>query len=136
VNTTATIEDIPMSPSPPSDLTTRVQLLEQQIKMLQELLKSLQDQLKSYVPQPVYELQLQNIQSTVSRIERDVIDVRAKLDVAEKERLQRDEQARLRDEEQSKAQDKFQIKVLWAIVGGVITIAGGVFAAYATHVFH
>lgn len=96
------------------------------ITALEEQIKRLQEQLKFYVPARENELQLQNIQNSVTRIERDVIDMKAKQQALEKE-------ARDREEQQQKEQASLQIKTLIGIVGFVITVIGGVITAYLTH---
>lgn len=103
-------------------LLYRIQALEQQVKHLQE-------QLKAYVPVRENELQLQNIQNSVSRIERDVIAIRTK-----QEELEKDGQKR--DEAQQMSQASLQIKVLWGIVSSLIFVGTSIFIGYITHFFH
>jgi hypothetical protein len=104
-----------------STMMYRLASLEQQIKQLQE-------QLKLYVPAGEHTLQLQNIQTTVARIERDVIEIKAKQGETEKE-------VRERDEKQREAQSALQIRFLISVVSFVVLIVGGVVTGYITHFF-
>lgn len=97
------------------------------ITALEEQIKRLQEQLKAYVPARENDLQLQSIQSSVARIERDVIDMKAKQQQMEKE-------AREQIEHQQQEQAKIQIRVLVGIVGFIITIVGSVLTFYLTHI--
>lgn len=104
-----------------STMMYRLTSLEQQIKQLQE-------QLKLYVPAGEHTLQLQNIQTTVARIERDVIEIKTKQGETDKE-------VRERDEKQREAQAALQIRFLISVVSFVVLIVGGVITGYVTHFF-
>ena len=95
---------------------------------IEQKLKQLQEQLKTYVPVSEHALQLQNIQATVARIERDVIEIKSKQETMEKE-------ARERDDQQREAQSALQIRVLVSIVTGVVVIVGSIITGYITHFF-
>ncbi|HEY4386771.1 MAG TPA: hypothetical protein VGN34_20125, partial [Ktedonobacteraceae bacterium] len=73
---------------------------------LEQQLQQVQEQLKSYVPQRENELQLQGIQQTVSRIERDAVEVKIRLERQKKE-------TRSHEEIQRTSQAALQIRVLW-----------------------
>lgn len=107
-------------------LLVRLATLEQQLKQVQELLKQLQDQQRLYVSEREYNIQLQGIQGSVSRIERDVVDMKSKLEAQEKE-------FRDRDENQKSALASAQFR----IVMGVLTFVAGIVSAliifYITH---
>jgi len=112
------------SPELPPEIPTllyRMTALEQQIKQLQE-------QLKSYVPARENDLQLLNIQTTVSRIERDVVDMKSKQEGMERE-------TRIKDEQQRETQSALQIRFLVSIVSFVVLIVGGIITGYITHFF-
>lgn len=107
-------------------LLVRLATLEQQLKQVQELLKQLQDQQRLYVSEREYNIQLQGIQGSVSRIERDVVDMKSKLEAQEKE-------FRDRDDQQKSALASAQFR----IVMGVLTFVAGIVSAliifYITH---
>ncbi|SRR6266699_2094097 len=105
-----------------SALLYRITLLEQQ-------LKDVQVQLKSYVPVRENDLQLQNIQSSLTRMERDVIEMKSKQEVQDKE-------ARERYEAQEKATAAVQIRFLISVVSTVVLLAVSIITAYAAHIFH
>ncbi len=106
-----------------------VSMMLYRITLLEQQLHQVQDQLKAYVPAKENELQLQNIQTSVARIERDVIDMKSKQEALEKE-------SRLRDENQKLSQANLQIRAMWAIISAIILAATGVFVGYVTHFFH
>lgn len=110
-----------------TSMLIRLTTLEQQIKVVQDQLKQLQDQQRSYVPEREYNIQLQNIQASVSRIERDVLDMKSKLEAQEKE-------FRERDEQQKSALASSQLRLVIA----VLTFIGGIVSAliifYVTHI--
>ena len=107
-------------------LLVRLATLEQQLKQVQEILKQLQDQQRLYVSEREYNIQLQGIQGSVSRIERDVVDMKSKLEAQEKE-------FRDRDDQQKSALASAQFR----IVMGVLTFVAGIVSAliifYITH---
>jgi hypothetical protein len=114
-----------MTPQEPqqdaSTMLYRLNFLEQQFKQLH-------DQLNAYVPVREHDLQLQNIQTTVSRIERDVVDMKVKQEAMEKE-------SRERDERQRESQAAIQIRVLIGFASVVVTIVAGIITGYITHFF-
>lgn len=113
------------APGPPQEYST----LMFQINALEQQIKNLQDQLKSYVTVRENDLQLQNIQSTVSRMERDVLDIKTNQAAMERE-------ARAHNEQLQKEQATLQIRFLTAVVSFIVVIVGGVVTAYLTHFIH
>ena len=108
-------------PAPQQDqpmLTYKLSLLEQDLARLRE-------QLNLYVPARENDLQLQNIQETVSRIEYDLGETKKQIgEIDNKLILQRE------------ALDKLQIKALWSIVSIVLSGLSAIFVGYITHFFH
>jgi type III secretory pathway lipoprotein EscJ len=98
------------------------------IKTLEQQLQHVQDQLKSFVPIRENDIQLQNVQATVSRIERDVIAMKSKQETMEKE-------ARDAVEKQRASQAALQIRFLLGFASVVVTIVGGVVTGFITHLF-
>jgi chromosome segregation ATPase len=109
---------------PPQEFST----LLFQINALEQQIKQLQDQLKSYVTVRENELQLRLIQDTVSRMERDVVDMKAKQELMEQE-------ARTNNQQQREAQAGLQIRFLVSVVSFVLVVVGGVLTAFLTHLF-
>ncbi len=96
------------------------------IKSLEQQLTHVQEQLKSYVPISLNDLQLQNIQTTVSRIERDVVAMKAKQEAMEKD-------AREAADKQRASLAALQIRFLLGFAGVVVTIISTVIAGFITH---
>lgn len=131
-----------MAPQEQPDAATMLYM----IKTIEQQLAHVQEQLKSYVPIRENEIQLRNIQDTVSRIERDVLTMRTKQetmerearDSAEKQRLAQDaieKEARTSAEKQRAALATLQIRVLMSFAGAVVTIITLVIAGFITHFF-
>lgn len=96
------------------------------VNNLEQIVKDLQLQMREYVRTKENDLQLQNIEGTVGRIEREVIDAKKQLvDVNNKLITQ--------DATQRESQDKLQIRVLWGIVSAVGAILIAVLIAFLTH---
>jgi hypothetical protein len=101
-----------------TDLLIRVNNVEQQVKLLQ-------DEQHQYVPASVNNLHLDNIRTSVGRIERDVSGMSAQLtDLNNQLAKQRESQANL------------QIRALWVIVAAFFTVLGGVLINFFTHFIH
>lgn len=113
-----------------------VQMIIYRVDSVEKKIKDVQDQLKSYVSVKENELQLQNIQSTVSRIERDVVDIRTRLEMIKEKIETQERESRKRDEAQTESQAKLQIRLLYGIVAFVLTVVSGFLVAYFNHFFH
>lgn len=96
------------------------------VSNLEQIVKDLHQQMREYVRTKENDLQLQNIEGTVGRIEREVIDAKKQIvDVNNKLITQ--------DATQRESQDKLQIRVLWGIVSAVGAILVAVLIAFLTH---
>lgn len=121
-----------MSASLPQDISAiilRVERTEQDIK-------DVRTQLQSYVPIRENDLRLQSISETVHRIEADVAKIKDQLTDMNSKLTAQEKEARQRDVDQEKSQAQLQIRVLWGVVAGVITVGSGILIAYVTHFFH
>ena len=111
------------------------------ITVLEQYVQQLKDQLQKYVLQSVNDLQLENIQKTVDRIEHEVQASKQQLTDQLKDmntRLVSQEiAARERDEQQRKETDEMQIKALkWAVgifVGIVVAVTTALLVYFFTH---
>lgn len=131
-----------MAPSEQPDGATMLYM----IKTLEQQLAHIQDQLKSYVPIRENEIQIQTLQATASRIERDVIAMKTKQeeiernarDAAEKQRaalveLQTKQQEAIDKQRASIA--ALQIRALMGFATAMVTIITIVIAGFITHFF-
>src|SRR6266700_2629629 len=100
------------------------------IKSLEQQLTHVQEQLKSYVPISLNDLQLQNIQTTVSRIERDVVAMKAKQEAMEKDAREAADKQREATEKQRASLAALQIRFLLGFAGVVVTIISTVIAGF------
>lgn len=116
----------------PQDLVT----IQYRVEALETGVRELQQQLHSYVSTRENDLQLQNIRSTVERIERDVQDAKKQMSDLSTKLTSQSQEMQNRDAEQRKNQDALQIKVLLGIVSAVGTVLIGVIVAYLSHVIH
>ena len=105
------------------------------IKNIEQSVAHVQEQLKTYVPIRENDLQLQNIQSTASRIERDVIAMKAKQEAMEKDAREAVEKQRDATEKQRASLAALQIRFLIGFAGVVVTIISTVIAGFITHLF-
>ena len=96
-------------------------------------IKDVQEKLKTYVPAKENDLQLQNIQNIVSRVERDVIDIKTRVEVIKDKMETQDKELRARDEKTKEEQSKSQIRGLLFIVSSIITVGAGIVIAIFTH---
>lgn len=113
-----------MSTSQPQDLTAIVNGLIYRVDAQEREIKRIQDQMQLYVPQRENDIKLQGIQQAVSRIEADISESKKQLiALNDKDTAQRESQANL------------QIRVLWAIVTGILGVGGLIVAGYVTHFF-
>lgn len=108
-------------PQDTSTMLYRIGELERQIHEIRE-------QLKTYVPATVNDIQLQNIQSSLARMERDVVEMKTKQEKVE-------EEARKRYEQQENTISTLQIRFLIAVVTTVVTIIGSIVVSYVGHLF-
>jgi hypothetical protein len=99
------------------------------ISTLEQQFKDVQVQLKLYVPASENALRLQFIQDLLSRMERDVVEMKAKQE-------KQDEDARKRYEDQEKKTSAVQIRFLVSVISTIVLAAVSVFTAYAGHLFH
>jgi hypothetical protein len=99
------------------------------IATLEQQLKDLQGQLADYVLKGENTLRLQIIQEAVARMERDVIEMKAKQE-------RQDDEARKRYEDQEKAAAAVQIRFLVSVVSTIVLLAVSIITAYAAHLIH
>jgi len=131
-----------MAPQEQPDLSTMLYM----IKTLEQQLVQLREQLKTYVPISMNELQLRGVQDTVSRIERDVIAMKAKQEQMEREARDATEKQRaalgdLQFKQQEVADKQrasiaaLQIRFLIGFATAMVTIITIVIAGFITHFF-
>jgi cation transport ATPase len=118
-----------MAPQEQPDSATMLYM----IKTVEQQLAHIQEQLKLYVSIRENDLQLQNIQATVSRTERDVVAMKAKQEAMEKEAREAAEKQREATEKQRAALAALQIRFLLGFASAVITIITLVIVAFITH---
>lgn len=131
-----------MAPQEQPDASTMLYM----IKALEQQLAHVQEQLKSYVPIRENELQIQTLQATASRIERDVIAMKSKQEEIERNARDATEKQRAAMAElqfkQQEAADKqrasiaaLQIRVLIGFATAMVAIITSVIAGFITHFF-
>lgn len=113
----------------PATMLYRIQSLEQQLRQVQE-------QLKAYVPIRENELQLAAIQASVTRIERDVISMKAKQEDMEKDARLHDEERKVSEEKQRLSQANLQVRVLWGVITAISVVTSGIFIGFVNHFWH
>lgn len=120
-----------------TNLLIRVNTLEQQHGQIHSQVQQVQAQLQQYhtesVPTTIHDYQLQSIKSSVERTERDMVDVRREIADVRRELTELNAKFTKQVNDARTSQDQLQIKVLWGLVGIVITILTAVIIAFINH---
>ncbi len=119
-----------------SSAQEQIATLSYRMQTIEHDLQFIRGQFTLYVSGRENDLQLKPIRDAIERLERELSDLKSQIRDLKQQVSTQDDAAKSRDTIQRESQDKLQIRVLWYIVSGILTILIALLIAYLTHFIH